>query len=541
MARQRLACDRCHVLKEKCISSSNTAASPCARCSRLGAQCATSRRKNEVGRPRKPETASTRPQAGTEFVWLPCGLQSQGRNLAPALTPRPTSKSRPRIKPKTKPKELRGTKPSALQAMPETTPSLFLQRPSHPVLLFAAGSPENLALTPYESLLLHDYLTNRRMLARFLLCASFTDAVLSHLTTTLHASPSTLLHVSLACATRLRLRQSHQPTTVTTTTTHTNEHEAGYLHSAQAVRILRSMGQQHPKPQPEIQVLALTLGLGLVTFDVLEGGRWAHEVCRFTLSLVERLGGEEDHDRDGVWVHTMGKRGGLDEGLVPLVWMDVWNCLARREVPVCKLVGWGDGVDRYIGRCWGLLGMVFEVCLVGWRMGRGERGGEVMGKLRVVEEMVRRWETRGTGQVAPPDMEGVIEAQARIYKTATLLVIHRLRYGLGTQDEEARRMAQTILEEIKAVYLDCDGKAQESKADYRLGLPLFMAGMEGEDHGERIRVLDLVPRVVCEEIYPDVCEGLRQALIFAWEACDGPSHLHWFNLSPASMPPFVLF
>jgi len=28
-------------------------------------------------------------------------------------------------------------------------------------------------------------------------------------------------------------------------------------------------------------------------------------VCRFTLSLVDRLRGEGDHDVDGVWVHTV--------------------------------------------------------------------------------------------------------------------------------------------------------------------------------------------------------------------------------------------
>jgi hypothetical protein len=173
-------------------------------------------------------------------------------------------------------------------------------------------------------------------------------------------------------------------------------------------------------------------------------------------------------------------------------------------------------------------------------MGKGERGRELMGELREVEEMVRKWDARGSGHVLPPDAEGVIEAQARIYKTAVLLVIHRLRHGLGMHHEEAGRMAQTILEEIWVIYFDSDGRARENNADYRLGLPLFMAGMEVEDPGERLQALDLVPRVVCEVMYPGICEGLRRTLVFAWEARDGPGHLHWFDLPPARMPPFVL-
>jgi hypothetical protein len=178
MARRRLACDRCHALKEKCISPSNTAASACERCSRLGTQCVTSRRTNEVGRPRKPETASTRPQAGAEFVWLPCGQPSRSRNIEPAPTPRPTPKPRPT----TKPKKLVSNRPPSPQSRAGTTTlSLFLYRPSHPILLFAANSTTELPLTAYDTLLLQDYLTNRQMLARFLLCASFTDAVLSRM------------------------------------------------------------------------------------------------------------------------------------------------------------------------------------------------------------------------------------------------------------------------------------------------------------------------------------------------------------------------
>ena len=66
---RRLACDRCHSLKEKCIFNEDVHQASCLRCSRLNKPCATSRTRHGGGRPRKAVTTPTQPQAGAEFVW----------------------------------------------------------------------------------------------------------------------------------------------------------------------------------------------------------------------------------------------------------------------------------------------------------------------------------------------------------------------------------------------------------------------------------------------------------------------------------------
>lgn len=166
MPKQRLACDRCHALKERCMFRSNTPASACSRCSRLATQCTTSRRKNEVGRPRKPETASTEPQAGAEFVWFGCSLPDREQHTKTsqiASRPSPTSQPSPVQAFKGKRKESahhRGGYPQPV------SPPLISKAPSHPLLLAvasaSAGRAGEPALTAHEIALLHNYVRTQQ-------------------------------------------------------------------------------------------------------------------------------------------------------------------------------------------------------------------------------------------------------------------------------------------------------------------------------------------------------------------------------------------
>lgn len=307
-------------------------------------------------------------------------------------------------------------------------------------------------------------------------------------------------------------------------------------------------------------VSALTLGLGLVTFDLLDSGLWAHEICRFTLSLVRRgLHLPCDEGDGGIWVHGVGKESEVDAGLVPLVCMDVFNCFARRQMPLCRLEMNHDGeqrVDKYLGLCGPLLTMLFDICRLNHQLGALETSNqrlaastraEIFRELGDIGDKVLVWNPRVPEAFAfttPPEEVWRIQAQAEIYRAVALLIIHRLRYGSGTQDEEACRLSKTILADIEKVYAHAppsDDQAENVGFDCRLAFPFFVAATEVEDPGERIHTLDRLPSVVCEEIYSRVIEQLRQALTFIWDARDWRCCTHWFDLVPTSIPPFVLF
>lgn len=393
-------------------------------------------------------------------------------------------------------------------------------------------------------LLLEAMFDKQKFICRFVLGSSFADAVLAQLLAGLYAAPETLLNVFLACSGRLaRHMEPHAADRLGA--------DLGYYsNSARAVQVLRETGTR-----AEIQLLemadllsAITLGLGIITFDLLDSGLHAHSICRFTLGLAERF-------------HTATRPRAripdLDSALTPLVFMDICNCIIQRQVPVYRL-GMeqhrdGDGsqaVDRYIGLCGSLLPHLFDICHLSYQLGRGASGkrgnaGYAERDLQTVGDAIQRWE--------PPipvpfvlrstlDEVRVVKAQADVYRAAALVIVHRLRFGFGTRDEEARQLASAILEKVDRIYRHhaSPSHGAEPPFEYRLGLPFLVAAAELEGDGDRALALERLGRVVSRKMYPNVSERIRQGLVSVWEARDWGYCGHWFDLVP-SIPKFVLF
>jgi hypothetical protein len=310
-------------------------------------------------------------------------------------------------------------------------------------------------------------------------------------------------------------------------------------------------------------VLALTLGLGLVTFDLLDSGQWAHEICRFTLGLVERgySTGCSRGERGEVWVYRTGRAPEVDAWMVPLVFLDVVNCVVRRKLPVCRLeMGMETGryVDKYLGVCVELLAPLFDLCRLGQELGtldtrsRGDTKtarATILGELEDIEDTVLRWNPRALKDftlTSTLNEARAVEIQAKIFRAATLLTIHRLRYGFGTRDAEAKQLSQAIFIEINELYpriSPSSGQDEDNNPSlyYRLSFPLFVAAIEVQDSEERVFILDMLPIIVCEKIYPKVSNRLRQAMSLFWEARDCRCCMDYTDLVPTSLVPLVLF
>lgn len=112
-------------------------------------------------------------------------------------------------------------------------------------------------------------------------------------------------------------------------------------------------------------VTMLTLGLGIVTFDLLETGMYAHSICRNTLKLADR------HFCPSAvapgWKAVITDD--IGSNLMPLVIMDTYNCLIRRQIPVIKLqLRDAETVDKYIGICWPLIPYIYDICCLSNRL-----------------------------------------------------------------------------------------------------------------------------------------------------------------------------
>lgn len=338
-----------------------------------------------------------------------------------------------------------------------------------------------------------------------------------------------------------------------------------YVHGTKAVEILRKMEGDVGTGRfgDREAVLAMTLGFGLMTFDLLDSGLWSHEVCRFTLGMLEHGYHSSSSERkEGIWTHRVGATPMVDAGLVPFVCMDVFNCVVSRQMPLCRLEMGAMGhdeahwVDRYIGLCGPILAVLFDICRLSYQLGTlgtssqsraGRTRAEILAELEDIANTVLSWDPRileSFALASAPEDVRRLRAQASIYRTTTLLTIHRLRYGFGERDDDARQLSQTIFAEIDGIDActrSPDGQSGNAQADCRLRFPFFIAAVEVVDRAERIQALNKLRAAVWSSLYPQATGRLGHALTAVWYARDWERCTHWFDLASTTMPPFVLF
>lgn len=396
-----------------------------------------------------------------------------------------------------------------------------MSRPSRPItqLLFNK--------TPLQAALLRKMFEEKLFISRFIIGPSFVETELSRLFVSLTRCPDLLLAAYLACSGRFSLLVEARRTTAT------HRLEDDYTHSARAVRELREIGDGTRRNEDLAQ--ALVLGLGVVTFDLLDSGLHAHSICRYTLSLIYGTGASSR-------LHLE-----LSEGLLPLVFMDTCNCLVRRKVPVSRSTPLRESAcaDRYIGLCVPLLTHMYDLCVVS----HGLTGAvdisdhEAVQKLQALETAIRDWHPILGAEHMKAFTHNellVMDTQAIIFRTAALLVAHRIQWAFGSAaDDLAAEMAETILAGINTLHPPAI-TAGAPPFEYRLSLPFLVAAAEMRDSVRRNEALSVLRRVVCEKMYPRVGEGLRQFVQFVWWARGSGWHGHWFDLA-AQGPQFVLF
>ena len=396
-----------------------------------------------------------------------------------------------------------------------------MSRPSRPItqLIFSK--------TPLQAALLRIMLEEKTFISRFIIGPSFIETELSRLFVSLTRCPDLLLAAFLACSGRFSLLvDAHQ-------TTATHRLEDDYMHSARAVKELRGIGDGSRRNEDLAQ--ALLLGLGVLTFDLFDSGLHAHSICRYTLSLIYGTG------------VSSGLHLELSEGLIPLVFMDTCNCLVRRKVPISRSTPHREpaGADRYIGLCVPLLAYMYDLCVVSHALtGTVDiTNHEAAQKLQALGAAIADWHPILSLELTKAftrDELQVMGMQATIFRTAALLVAHRIQWAFGSAaDDLAFDMAETILAKISSLHPP-GTTADVPPFEYRLNLPFLVAAVELRDMGRRNEALSLLRRVVCERMYPRVGEGLRQFLQFVWWARDSAWHGHWFDLA-AQGPQFVLF
>jgi hypothetical protein len=110
-------------------------------------------------------------------------------------------------------------------------------------------------------------------------------------------------------------------------------------------------------------------------------------------------------------------------------------------------------------------------------------------RLDDIEDDIRRWRAQTPPQLFEKYGQHAVLAmvtQANVYRLAGLLVIHRLRYPLGVEDEEAQKFANNIFAELAFFAKSASKEASALPVVFPLTVAMFEVEGPGEDLLDRL-------------------------------------------------------
>ncbi|OQE47002.1 hypothetical protein PENCOP_c001G02220 [Penicillium coprophilum] len=226
----------------------------------------------------------------------------------------------------------------------------------------------------------------------------------------------------------------------------------------------------------------LFLGQTMYVFNVLTApySSTAHSIVRSSLISAKP------------WLPSLVQAPVMDTITMSPILIDTVECLVHREIPIIRLDPQRRViVDRYLGLCATLMPHFYDICECSYalKIEAPATGSEpysaIHDRLDGIEEEIRRWRPQTpTGLFESYGRNAVLSmvTQANVYRLAGLLIIHRLRYPLGVEDEAGGKLANGIFSEL-AFFAKSAINLKESSA-LPVVLPLMTAMIEIQGPGE---------------------------------------------------------
>jgi hypothetical protein len=293
---------------------------------------------------------------------------------------------------------------------------------------------------------------------------SFADRFRSAVLPLFKSSPSILAEAYHAVLELKGLRLTSQPE---------DWEEANLRRGASCIRSLRDASASICRDYDAGTVIML--GQILLAYNMLITWPRTHLIIRNVLLSV----------RD--WYPDLAKQPGMNSVIVTPIFVDTIDCLIRREIPILQLPPRGNlSPDRFSGLCVDLLPLLYKLCKLSYHaksispQATPDMPAKGTDPYTEVEREVMVWSPTTPHRFFMDYSSfetAVMLAQARVYRLTTLLVIHRLRFPLGTEDSIGRLYAEKIFYELM-VWKDWkNGEAIGFGANF----PLLVAGLELPD------------------------------------------------------------
>lgn len=220
-------------------------------------------------------------------------------------------------------------------------------------------------------------------------------------------------------------------------------------------------------------VMVNTLGPILAAFDLLTSGMGSALILRHTLRLVKP------------WYRTLLDNPALNPVTISSIFWDTAHCLVNRQIPVVEFEVRDEHViDRVAGLCTTLLPMLYKLCILSHDIALSSLQPHLEPLLELYAT-ISSWKRELSAQEECrfSKMECLqLNTQASMYRTASLLLIHRILNPIGTNDYVAKAYADTIALDLSN-YLSA---ASPRKKVQFVSVPIFLAMLESRALSEEI-------------------------------------------------------
>ncbi|CAH0042290.1 unnamed protein product [Clonostachys rhizophaga] len=325
----------------------------------------------------------------------------------------------------------------------------------------------------------------------FMIGPSFSDQFRLAILMTLHDSQEEVLGIHQILLELLSLNENPNASSTS----------FGFTEAARSLQCLQSVKIGHLNDAAAM----LLLGQILFVYHLMVMGTSAHTIAQNCLLSVRG------------WYPMLIAQPCLQPIFMAPILIDTVDSLVRRRVPIIEIpLAFCDKEDRTMGLS-NTVRMKANIL---------ENKNDDYSEI---EQQMRKWEpscpTALFSKYSHIEVS-VMMMQARVYRIAGLLLIHRLRYPLGVEDEEGSRLAMIIVAELSCFV---QWAPQEVK-DMAVYLPLFLAMIEVQQPADQI-LSHLAP----QSFFGKCVDGLRGFVKLTQDARRLGFRGLWFDLVDESL------
>jgi hypothetical protein len=286
-----------------------------------------------------------------------------------------------------------------------------------------------------------------------------------------------------------------------------------YRHVTSALMTLRSLQVTNM----EDAELCLAVGFALALSVYAAIGVGVSDICHYCLSMTRPF------------IETAAINPDSEPRISFLVLMEIMECTVYRRKPTLRIqLRTSGSVDRHLGLSLPLLPYYHDLCIISHSLiGNIDTKsiGLLQKQLEEIHTHVEKWQ--------PSQPEGFIHdfgtvevihllAQAKAYRLAALLLIHRLQHKFGYEDSQADVLSREVMMELELAQ-------RVSLQPVRfVTLPFIVAAVEIRGSDERDKAIRNVDRYV-DQFTPVVQNATKTFLSRVWQERDVQTGFSWFD------------